>query len=211
MFTPGSRACGYKTVSGRHEWLNHDPIGERGGINLYGFVGNNPGNKVDAYGLDFAAMFNNFNPYYQPPPPPSFSFGIQGTVGAEFGQVAGAGFTFTGGIGLFYNPQDGYSIGSFLSSGGFVGGANLNAKYPSSQCQTPGVLGASGGLTGGVWASNAGLPGQLDGGFNQYNLNSPISGSYAVSGDTWISTLGGGPFSGGASVSAYPTTTFNTT
>ena len=32
-------------------WLNRDPIGEEGGINLYGFVGNNPANEVDPFGL----------------------------------------------------------------------------------------------------------------------------------------------------------------
>ena len=32
-------------------WLNQDPVGERGGINLYRFVGNNPINFVDPYGL----------------------------------------------------------------------------------------------------------------------------------------------------------------
>ncbi len=32
-------------------WLNRDPIGEAGGINLYGFVGNNPINRMDPYGL----------------------------------------------------------------------------------------------------------------------------------------------------------------
>jgi RHS repeat-associated protein len=32
-------------------FLNHDTIGEAGGINLYGFVGNNPVNEVDPYGL----------------------------------------------------------------------------------------------------------------------------------------------------------------
>ena len=51
MFTPGSRACAYKTASGRHEWPNQDPIQERGGINLYGYVGNDPVNFSDPFGL----------------------------------------------------------------------------------------------------------------------------------------------------------------
>jgi len=32
-------------------WLNRDPIYERGGINLYGFVANDPVNILDLYGL----------------------------------------------------------------------------------------------------------------------------------------------------------------
>jgi uncharacterized protein RhaS with RHS repeats len=51
MFTPGWRGCGYKTVSGRHEWPNRDPIEEDGGINLYAYVENNPVNKIDPLGL----------------------------------------------------------------------------------------------------------------------------------------------------------------
>jgi RHS repeat-associated protein len=31
-------------------WLTRDPIGEAGGINLYGFVGNNPVIFIDANG-----------------------------------------------------------------------------------------------------------------------------------------------------------------
>lgn len=33
-------------------WLNRDPIGEAGGINLYGYVGNDPVNKIDPFGLE---------------------------------------------------------------------------------------------------------------------------------------------------------------
>lgn len=51
MFTPGSRACAYKTASGRAEWPNRDPIGEKGGINLYGYVGNDPIGRFDLLGL----------------------------------------------------------------------------------------------------------------------------------------------------------------
>ena len=53
--------CAYKTASGRLKWLNQDPIGERGGINLYGFVGNSPINRVDPFGLFVAA---NSSDYY---------------------------------------------------------------------------------------------------------------------------------------------------
>ena len=46
----GCGACGYKTASGRGKWPNRDPIGEAGGINLYGFVGNDPIDRVDPLG-----------------------------------------------------------------------------------------------------------------------------------------------------------------
>ena len=32
-------------------WLTRDPLGEAGGLNLYAFVGNNPVNWVDPWGL----------------------------------------------------------------------------------------------------------------------------------------------------------------
>lgn len=39
----------YDPVTGR--WPSRDPIGERGGVNLYGFVGNDGVNKWDVLGL----------------------------------------------------------------------------------------------------------------------------------------------------------------
>jgi len=40
----------YNPSTGR--WLNRDPIGERGGLNRYGFVDNQPTTTVDSLGLD---------------------------------------------------------------------------------------------------------------------------------------------------------------
>ena len=53
----GSTRCAYKTASGRRQWPNRDPIGERGGVNLYGFVGNTPINFVDTDGRFPFAVF----------------------------------------------------------------------------------------------------------------------------------------------------------
>src|ERR1043166_3938333 len=43
-------------------WLNRDPIQEWGGINLYGFVGNNPLSYADPYGNDLFNPFTWFDP-----------------------------------------------------------------------------------------------------------------------------------------------------
>ena len=40
----------YDPLTGR--WPSRDPIGEKGGLNLYGFVGNSECNRVDLLGLD---------------------------------------------------------------------------------------------------------------------------------------------------------------
>jgi len=50
----------YDPSTGR--WLNHDPIGEQGGINLYDYVGNGPVNQSDPFGLSSVADPSPFDP-----------------------------------------------------------------------------------------------------------------------------------------------------
>ena len=52
------RARHYSSAEGR--WTTRDPIGEAGGINLYGFVGNNPVSYVDPLGLSWYKDLFNF-------------------------------------------------------------------------------------------------------------------------------------------------------
>jgi RHS repeat-associated protein len=50
-------------------WVNRDPVGEYGGLNLYGYVRNNPLNWVDPFGL--AAIYTdqtNGRTYFNPNP-----------------------------------------------------------------------------------------------------------------------------------------------
>ena len=50
----GCGGCGYENASGQGRWLNRDPRGERGGINLYRVMRNNPLRWVDPFGLQGA-------------------------------------------------------------------------------------------------------------------------------------------------------------
>ncbi|MEZ5387543.1 MAG: RHS repeat-associated core domain-containing protein [Prosthecobacter sp.] len=52
---------------GYARWLSKDPIGERGGVNLYGFVGNDPVNFVDYLGREKWAAFQSKLPGFKTP------------------------------------------------------------------------------------------------------------------------------------------------
>ena len=52
------RSYGHRYYNPRlGRWASRDPIGELGGVNLYGFVGNDGVNRWDRYGLETAADF----------------------------------------------------------------------------------------------------------------------------------------------------------
>ncbi len=51
----------YSPITGR--WINRDPLGEAGGINLYQMVGNNPVNFVDPWGL-WKLSLTGYTPFY---------------------------------------------------------------------------------------------------------------------------------------------------
>ena len=51
LILPAERVSAYYDA-GTQKWLNRDPIGEQGGINLYAFSFNNPITFTDAFGTD---------------------------------------------------------------------------------------------------------------------------------------------------------------
>jgi hypothetical protein len=104
--TPGSRGCAYKTVSGRHEWPNRDPLGEAGGINLYSYVGNDPMDFLDPYGLvRWGGVFS----------------ATAGIIGNSFGLAGG----FALGIGTSWTGVGAVAGGVIAVKSGYGVGANI--------------------------------------------------------------------------------------
>jgi RHS repeat-associated protein len=184
----------YDPVNGR--FLNRDPTGYTGGINIYGYTGNNSVNSDDPYGLN--------------------GFGIQGGGAIEAGLgYLGIGGNFSGGIGYFWSKA-GNSIGSFLDAGAFAGwpgGWSAVPRPPSPGCITSPsfVFGAQAGIGPGIFYTNANNSKDLSGPFNTLTITVwGLSWQYGTSGSTYITSLSYAPGPGTGSVSVYPTNTFHT-
>jgi len=96
----GLRGCAYKSATGRFKWLNHDPIQEAGGINLYRFCGNDPIDLYDPFGL----LFGQGGDAEQNPA------GVNGPVGFSFS-----------------TPQPGYTAPPQPYTGPWMGPGDPNA------------------------------------------------------------------------------------
>jgi len=147
---PGYRACGYKTASGRPKWLSRDPLGEYAGINLYGYVGGDPINWVDPFGLCWG------------PNGPGLFDGVGQALLSNISIVGGGGY----GLGLAANGEVARNLngGSLAVDGGLgLGGA--------AYAGIKGVIGAdrSDFTIGGV--GGAGLAGGISIGFDVHHFS----------------------------------------
>jgi RHS repeat-associated protein len=97
----------YDPKTGR--WLSRDPIGERGGMNLYGFVGNDGVNLIDNLGL--------------------FDWEYQGEVGVAATLSPGPVFFALGGKVVSYEDVSGTCCKKINFSGSITWGGGVLIKY----------------------------------------------------------------------------------
>jgi len=150
-------------------WLNHDPIQEAGGINLYGFVGNNPVGNIDPYGLQVPAPMNfvvGFGPGYgesvadyntrsQAAANTSLPMIIGALAATATGGLANAGLVGTG----LMTPgvASGFATGALAGMGGDAASQATAIALGNQQNFDTGQMAAAGALGGALGALGGAL------------------------------------------------------
>jgi RHS repeat-associated protein len=181
-------------------WLNRDPIGERGGYNLQGILGNRPLASIDKHGLTGWALYPP-QMYWDPGVRriynnPEFQKGVENgarccpkSVGVCYGGDASIGWALSAhaeaslGIGLF----SGNGVDGFLSHGESVGPFGLCSPQNTGEwsvAQANPVFGAFVGCGPGAWLSNAATASDLSKTTHTFSFNialGPLNGGIQLS------------------------------
>jgi RHS repeat-associated protein len=186
----------YDEANGR--FINRDPIGYDGGIDLYEYAADGPQDRADPSGYSGAGLI----------------VGGGGIIGAP-GFGAG-GNVFAGG-GVFWGGPGGTNVGGFYGGGGYGQAGPYQASTPTPSGPIGGVGASLGGGVGG-YVTNADNNGQLGGSFNQVDVElGPIAiqfswspGSNQPGYGTPIVIIGveWTPLGGGGGIAYYPTWTY---
>ena len=199
---PGSRACGYKTVSGRRKFLNPDPTGFKGGLNFYAAFNGNPVSYRDPSGLgavgdnqNLASWLNNSS---TTPVDLSNPFGVQAgysSLNYETTSTAIGGLGVAGSA-LEFSPLGAATIGDngVLYLSGWGGGSRgLITTYKVAPIlKTGGVVLAGAGF---AWDTYGVIHGDIAP--VQYTANTVVAGSSLYIGGPVGASLAGGYFVGG--------------
>ncbi len=133
----------------RDPFISEDPIRFRGGINFYAYVGNNPVNRLDPFGLKTCCSNGGSGSYAD-----CWSRCVQKGLGNAANYMLGlalAGGTF----GMGNAPVYGGTITAAEYAGGFVGGMASAAGAEGAGVATGAAVGAGATAVAGVAAAGA--------------------------------------------------------
>ena len=100
----------YDPSNGR--WLTRDPMGYAGGVNLYGYVGNDPGNRVDPLGLFTISINVGVDTEGVPIIGPiTGGAGLGGTISIDSAGTVGIGGYGQGQLGIGGSGEAGVGVG----------------------------------------------------------------------------------------------------